>query len=71
MKNTERISKRVLDDIRQNTPFGRDNFTDEEINKKTTHELLDHYLIWNGLIGYGPSIRNAISQIYGVKLEDT
>ena len=34
-KNTDRIHESILDDIRGNTRFGRENFTDEEINNKS------------------------------------
>ena len=68
-KNTERIEAYILRDIRQNTSHGREDFTDDEIDKKTNRALLNHWLEWNGIIGYTGTIINVIENIYGIKLD--
>ena len=69
MKATERISKGILKDIRCNTPMGSNSeFTDEQINNKSSRELLDHWLQWNGIIGFTGSIIEVVEQVYAVKL---
>ena len=69
-KATERISAEVLADIRRNVPMGRDTeFSDTEINEKSNRQLLDHWLQWNGIMGYTSSILHTINAIYGTKLE--
>lgn len=70
MKNSKRIDSHILEYIRQNTPFGRANFTDEEIDAKSNRQLLDHWLQWQGIIGYTNSIISTIENIYGIKLPD-
>lgn len=69
MKNTERLESYILEDIRRNVPFGRDDFTDEEINRKNNRDLLNHYLKWQGIIGYTDRIINVIENIYNVELK--
>jgi hypothetical protein len=70
MKNSERLKDYILDDIRKNVPFDRAEFTDEEIDKKTNRKLLDHYLNWNGIIGYTDTIINVIENIYNIELKE-
>lgn len=68
-KSSKRISNSILEDIRRNVPYGTPAMTDEEIDKKTNYELFDHYLNWNGIIGYSKTLIGVIEEIYGVKLE--
>ena len=69
MKNTERIDEHILKDVRRNTPFNsKEDFSDDEINKKSNREIFDHWLQWNGLIGYTSTIISVVENIYGVKL---
>jgi len=70
MKNTDRIADYILDDIKSNVPFGTNNFTDEEINEKSNYDLLNHWLNWNGIIGYTGTILGVIREIYDTELED-
>ena len=70
MKNVERIPQYILNDIKQNVPFSRQDkpFTDEELNTKSKRDLLNHWLQWNGIIGYTDNIINAIEAIFDVDL---
>jgi hypothetical protein len=70
MKKSERIAEYILNDIRRNVPYGKDNMSDEEIDKKTNFRLLDHYLSWHGIIGFTGMIITAVSDIYEVKLKE-
>ncbi len=70
MKNSERISENILGDIRGNVGHGANPFSDKQINEKTNHDLFYHWCNWNGFISYSCTIRNAIEQIYGVKLKE-
>ena len=69
--NTERLSKNILGDIRQslNAKDKDDTSKDGKINRMSNNELLEHFFIWNGFIGFTDMIKNAIENIYGVKLE--
>ncbi|MBN2402013.1 MAG: hypothetical protein JXN64_06415 [Spirochaetes bacterium] len=67
-KPTERIPNYILKDIRKNVPVDRNEFTDEEINRKTNYQLLNHYLNWNGIIGYTDSIIDVVESIFNVDL---
>jgi len=68
-KNTDRIHESILDDIRGNTRFGRENFTDEEINNKSNYDLFNHWLNWNGIIGYTGTILSVVKEIYDTELK--
>ncbi len=45
-----------------------DTSRDEEINNMSHSAVLDHVLEWEGIIGYGGTIRGWIETIYGVDL---
>lgn len=69
--NTERLPKKILGDIRQslNAKNKDDTSKDDQINMMSNNELLEHFFIWHGFIGFNDMIKNAIENIYGVKLE--
>jgi len=46
-----------------------DNSQDKDINDMSHDEVLDACLEWEGIMGYGYTIRSWIKDIYGVKLE--
>lgn len=70
MKNTERLPKDILADIKGNVPMKskQEEFTDDEINNKSPDELFDHWCNWNGFMGWSESIKRVIEEIYNVKL---
>ena len=60
----------VMGKVRQHiglTEF--DTSKDEEINNMSHNAVLDHVLEWEGIIGYGGTIRGWVETIYGVTLE--
>lgn len=71
LKNTERLSKKVLGDIRQSlcTKNKNDISKDDQINEMGNDELLEHFFIWHGFIGFKDMIKNAVENIYRVKLK--
>ena len=70
MKSTDRIPNYILDDIRRNVPYGREDYTDEQINEMDNFDLLDHWLNWNGIIGYTGSFLDAVKAIYDIELNE-
>ncbi len=69
-KNTDRISKHVLDDIRGDiwdTDKVPKEKQDEIINSLTPNELFDKWCAWNGYIGLKDEIKRTVFEIYGIK----
>ena len=46
-----------------------DTSRDEEINNMSKDSVMDHCLEWEGIIGYGHTIRDWVKEIYGITLE--
>lgn len=71
LKNTERLSKKVIGDIRRSLTADNKNDTsnDDKINQMENDELLEHFFIWHGFIGFKDMIKNAVENIYRVKLK--
>lgn len=69
--NTERLSLKILGDIRQNKGADNENDTsvDDLINRMSNNELLNSFLEWNGLIFCDYKIKNAVEKIFSVDLE--
>lgn len=71
--NTERLLPGILASIRGNlSPDLDEDYTygDEKINRMGNDELFGRFLIWYGIIGYEVQIKNAVENIFGIKLED-
>lgn len=70
MKNTERINKRIIDDVRENLDLKRgDTSKDNEINSMSPNEIFDRWCEWNGLINYSKMLRAVIGSIYGIDID--
>ena len=68
--NIENIPDYILEDIRRNIPFGKkEPFTNEELSIKTKKQLLEHFLAWNGIIGYSDTIIDAVECIFEIELD--
>lgn len=56
MKNTERINKRIIDDVREHLGLKRgDASKDDKINSMSPNEIFDRWCTWNGFINYSKS----------------
>lgn len=70
-KNTERISKYVLDDIRNSIIDKKGEISkerqDEIIDASSSNELYEKWCSWNGFVGWSEKIKRAIFEIYGIK----
>lgn len=56
----------IMESVRQRLglePY--DTSRDDEINSMPHNAIFDHCLEWEGIIGYGYTIRNWIMDIYG------
>lgn len=70
MKNTERINKRIIDDVRENLGLERgDTSKDDKINSMSPNEIFDRWCEWNGFINYSKMFRAVIGNIYGVNID--
>ena len=45
-------------------------YSHEEVEEMTNTELIDNWLIYEGLIGYTSEILDTIEEVYNVKLKD-
>ena len=70
MIDITKIPEYILEDARQNVPFGREAYTNEELSKMSKRELFDHYLQWQDIIGYSNDLLNVIESIFQVELKD-
>ena len=68
--NTNTIPKHILNAARKNVHFGRDPFTDDELNKMSKTEILNHYLNWQGLLERADFVKETIENIWGIQLDD-
>lgn len=70
MKNTERINKRIIDDVRENLGLERgDTSKDDKINSMSSNEIFSRWCEWNGFINYSKTFRAVIGSIYGVDID--
>lgn len=59
----------IMADVRQNLSLEPDDTSkDTEIEAMTHNQILDKVATWNGLIGYGTTIRSWVKAIYGIEL---
>lgn len=69
MKNTERISKGIIDDVRENLGLKRgDTSKDDKINSMSSNEIFNRWCEWNGFINYSETFREVIGSIYGMNI---
>lgn len=62
----------ILESIRQNLGLKKyDTSEDEYINKLSPEQIVEKYLTWNGLIGWGYDIINLIEDVYKIKLKES
>ena len=67
----EKYFDNIMEDVRQNLGLDpEDTSRDEEINTMSRQEVFNRVCEWNGLIGYGETIRDWKENIWGVDLED-
>ena len=70
MKNTERINKRIIDDVRENLGLKiGDTSKDDKINSMSPNEMFNRWCEWNGFINYSETFRAVIGNIYGVNID--
>jgi hypothetical protein len=71
MKNTERINKKIIDDVRENLGLERgDTSKDDKINSMSLNEIFSRWCEWNGFINYSGIFRAVVSSIYGVDIDN-
>jgi hypothetical protein len=71
MKNTERINKKIIDDVRENLGLERgDTSKDDKIDSMSQNEIFSRWCEWNGFINYSGIFRTVISSIYGVDIDN-
>lgn len=67
--NPNKYSESIMECVRQRLGLEKyDDSRDEEINRLSPDEILDHVCNWNGLIGYASTIKSWIGDIYKLKL---
>lgn len=70
MKNTERINKRIIDDVRENLGLEKgDTSKDDKINSMSSNEIFSRWCEWNGFINYSKTFRAVIGNIYDVDVD--
>jgi hypothetical protein len=69
-KNTERIDKHIIGDVRENLGVARnDSLKDDEINRMSLNEIFSRWCEWNGYINLSKELRKVIGNIYGIDIE--
>ena len=70
MKNTERIDKGIIDEVRESLDIKRgDTSKDDKINSMSPNEIFNRWCKWNGFINYSETFRAVIGSIYGVDID--
>jgi hypothetical protein len=65
----EKYSEEIMEAVRENIGLeAYDESRDGTIMRMGKEEILDRVLEWNGLIGYGDTVKSWIENIYGIKL---
>lgn len=69
-KNTEKIDRRIIGDVRENLGIGRDDSSkDDEINRMSLNEIFNRWCEWNGYINLSEEFKRVIGNIYGIDIE--
>lgn len=67
MKNTERLSKEILDILRyMQTGHENDKSKDNDINLMTPNEIFKMWLEYNGFKSYEEKIKDTFYHVYGI-----
>lgn len=67
----EKYFSYIMETVRQNLGLEADDTSrDNEINEMERDEILDRVCEWEGLIGYGDTIKSWIEDIWGISLDD-
>lgn len=62
--------KEIMECLRQRRGLEKnDTSEDSEIMKMAKQDAFDEYCTWNGLIGYGHELLNAVENIYDINLK--
>lgn len=70
MENTERISKGIIDNVRENLGLEKgDTSKDDEINYMSPNDIFNRWCEWNGFINCSETFRAVICSIYGVDID--
>jgi len=70
MKNTERINKKIIGDVRENLGLEReDTSKDDKIDSMSPNEIFRRWCEWNGFINYSGIFREVVSSIYEVDID--
>lgn len=65
----DKYSKEIMVAVRQNLGLEEDDESkDAEIMEMDKDEILDKVATWNGLLGYGNTIKTWVEDIYNVAL---
>lgn len=60
----------IMEAVRQNLGLEEtDESMDDEIEEMSKEEVLERVCSWNGLLGYGSTIKQWVGDIYSVILE--
>jgi hypothetical protein len=72
MTDITKIPDYILEDARRNVPMNsnHEEFTDEQMSRKSKKQIFNHYLEWNGIIGYGDHLLEVIEDLFNVKLKE-
>ena len=69
-KNTERIDKHIIDDVREYLGIEPDDTSkDDEINRMHPDEIFHKWCDWNGYINGSEKFKRVIGSIYGIDIE--
>jgi hypothetical protein len=67
----EKYPEHIVEYVRQNLGLTEDDTSlDGEILAMSRDEVLDRVCAWNGLIGFGDTVKDWVQDVYGVELED-
>jgi len=72
MTDITKIPDYILEDARQNVPMraNYDEYSDEQLSGKSKRQIFDHYLSYNGIIGFSDTILNVVEDLFNVKLKE-
>ncbi len=72
MTDITKIPDYILRDARRNVPMHskQEEFTDEQMSKKSKRQIFNHYLEWNGILGYSETILGVVEDLFEVELKN-
>jgi hypothetical protein len=70
VKNTDRIGKYIISDIREHLGVAPDDQSkDDEINMMSPNEIFHAWCDWKGYLNSSEKFKRVISNIYGINIE--